>query len=86
MTKAAALLLAGSLAMAGCASDEPSSSGNSGASGSSAAAFIFRARRKTISSLGGRLPEGFPDGAPDGSEPCGKGGPDGTPVHTTSAR
>jgi basic membrane lipoprotein Med (substrate-binding protein (PBP1-ABC) superfamily) len=35
--KAAALLLAGSMAMAGCASDEPSSSGNTGASGSSGA-------------------------------------------------
>ncbi|HVG65736.1 MAG TPA: BMP family ABC transporter substrate-binding protein [Actinomycetota bacterium] len=35
--KAAALLLAGSMAMAGCASDEPSGSGGTGASGSSSA-------------------------------------------------
>jgi basic membrane protein A len=62
--KAAALLLAGSMAMAGCASDEPSSGKDAGASGSSSGAAGGEALKIGLAyDTGGRGDKSFNDSA-----------------------
>ena len=67
--KAAALLLAGSMAMAGCASDEPSSGKDAGASGSGSSADGGEALKIGLAyDTGGRGDRSFNDSAYAGVE------------------
>jgi basic membrane protein A and related proteins len=66
--KAAALLLAGSMAMAGCASDEPTSSGNSGDSGGETSAAAEPVKIGLAYDAIGRGDRSFNDSAFAGAE------------------